>query len=109
MAEKIVKEVNKVEWLTNLLGRKQNSKDVAKERLKLVLLHDRVNCGDDSKVLEMMKNDILHAIQSVVSKYMDIDEDDDFDVRISETKGAEDEMVPVLYANIPIKNVRKKV
>ena len=97
-----------MEWLTNLFSRKQNSKDVAKDRLKLVLLHDRVNCGADSKILEMMKSDIIEAIQSVVSKYMDIDDADELDVQISQTTGEGNIPVPVLYANIPIKNVRKK-
>ena len=98
-----------MEWLTNAFGRKQNSKDIAKDRLKLVLLHDRANCGDDSKILEMMKNDIIEAIQSVVSKYMDIDDGDELDVQISQTTGAGNTPVPVLYANIPIKNIRKKI
>ena len=98
-----------MEWLTNLFGRKQNSKDVAKDRLKLVLLHDRVNCGADSQILEMMKSDIIEAIQNVVSKYMDIDDADELDVQISQTTGAGNIPVPVLYANIPIKNVRKKI
>ena len=92
----------------NLFGRKQNSKDVAKDRLKLVLLHDRVNCGTDSKILEMMKSDIIEAIQSVVTKYMDIDDSDGIDVQISQTSGVGDAPVPVLYANIPIKNIRKR-
>ena len=98
-----------MEWLINLFGRKQNSKDVAKDRLKLVLLHDRANCSNDSKILEMMKTDIIEAIQSVVSKYMDIDDGDDFDVQISQTMGTGSEPVPVLYANIPIKNIKKKI
>ena len=100
--------IKKVEWLTNLFSRKQNSKDVAKDRLKLVLLHDRVNCGTDSQILEMMKSDIIEAIQSVVSKYMDIDDADELDVQISQTTGEGNVPVPVLYANIPIKNIRKK-
>ena len=98
----------KVEWLTNLFTRKTNSKDVAKDRLKLVLLHDRVNCGADSKILEMMKSDIIEAIQGVVSKYMDIDDADDLDVQISQTTGEGNTPVPVLYANIPIKNVKRR-
>ena len=95
--------------MTKMFSRKQSSKDVAKERLKLVLLHDRVNCGADSKILEMMKSDVIEAIQSVVSKYMDIDENDEIDVEISQTTGDGNAPVPVLYANIPIKNIRKRV
>ena len=98
-----------MDWLTNFFSRKSNSKDVAKDRLKLVLLHDRVNCGADSKILEMMKSDIIEAIQNVVSKYMDIDDADELDVQISQTTGVGNTPVPVLYANIPIKNIRKKI
>ena len=97
-----------MEWLSNLFGRKQTSKDVAKDRLKLVLMHDRANCSTDPKLLEMMKSDILQAISQVISKYMDIDEGDDLDVQISQTVTDNNETVPVLFANIPIKNMRKK-
>ena len=58
------------------------SGSVAKDRLKLVLVHDRVNCS--SQVLEMLKTDII----KVISNYMEIDTDE-------------------LYANIPIKSMRK--
>ena len=98
-----------MELMTNLFSRKQSSKDVAKDRLKLVLLHDRANCGTDSKILEMMKNDIIEAIQSVVSKYMEIGDADELDVQISQTIGEGNVPIPVLYANIPIKNIRKTI
>ena len=64
------------------------SGSVAKDRLKLVLVHDRVNCS--SQVLEMLKTDII----KVISNYMEIDDD-------------KNGTVPVLYANIPIKSMRK--
>lgn len=81
--------------------RKPPSKDVAKDRLKLVLIHDRANCS--TKVLEMMKNDIIQ----VISKYMDID-NEELDIQISQTpSGDNNQSVPTLYANIPIKNMRK--
>ena len=83
--------------------KKDNAKSgtVAKDRLKLVLVHDRVNCS--SQVLEMLKTDII----KVISNYMEIDEDE-LDIQISQTESAENNgTVPVLYANIPIKNVRK--
>ena len=41
------------------------SKDVAKERLKLVLIHDRANVSP--KFLEMVKGDII----KVISNYME--------------------------------------
>ncbi len=81
--------------------RKPPSKDVAKDRLKLVLIHDRANCS--TKVLEMMKNDIIQ----VIAKYMDID-NEELDIQISQMpSGENNESVPTLYANIPIKNIRK--
>jgi cell division topological specificity factor len=77
------------------------SKVVAKERLKLVLIHDRVDSS--SSMLEMLRNDIM----KVILKYMDIDEEE-LDLQISQTD-ADDygRRVPVLYANIPIKNLRR--
>ena len=40
-----------------------SSGNVAKDRLKLVLVHDRVNCS--SQVLEMLKGDIIDNIKKV--------------------------------------------
>ena len=83
--------------------KRSSSKSIAKDRLKLVLVHDRANCS--TKILEMMKNDIIQ----VIAKYMDID-NEDLDIQISQTpSGDNNESVPVLYANIPIKNIRKTV
>lgn len=74
---------------------------VAKDRLKLVLIHDRVNCS--SQVLEMLKTDII----KVISNYMEIDEEE-LDIQITQTESDEQTgTVPVLYANIPIKSMRK--
>ena len=50
-----------------LFGKKNKSSSVAKDRLKLVLIHDRMNCS--TELLEMMRADILE----VISKYVDID------------------------------------
>lgn len=81
---------------------KSPSKDVAKDRLKLVLVHDRANCS--TSVLEMLKTDII----KVISNYMEIDEEE-LDIQITQTASDEDSgrNVPVLYANIPIKSMRK--
>ena len=51
------------------LFKKKNSGDVAKDRLKLLLVSDRANCSPD--VMELIKNDIIN----VISKYMIIDTD----------------------------------
>ena len=89
------------EMLKNF-GRKEPSSDVAKDRLKLLLIHDRMNCS--TELLEMMKADII----AVISKYVDID-DDDFDIEISTMETDEThKKSPVLSANIPIRNIKKQ-
>jgi cell division topological specificity factor len=52
------------DWLTKLTGG-QKSADEAKERLKLVLIHDRTDINPE--VLEELKDDILKVISSHVS------------------------------------------
>jgi cell division topological specificity factor len=82
-------------------SRKKTSKAVAKDRLKLVLIHDRVNCSTD--VLEMMRADILQTI----SKYMDFDEGE-LELKVGSTRSdTSGNVVPALYANIPITNIKK--
>ena len=84
--------------------KKNLSKNIAKDRLKLVLVHDRANCS--TKMLEMMKNDIIR----VILKYIDIDDQEKLDIQITQTSSGENnESVPTLFANIPIKNMRKTV
>ena len=86
--------------LFGFFSRKNSSKNIAKERLKLVLVHDRVNCS--TQILEMLKNDIV----KVISNYMEIDLDE-MDIQITQTRTEENGNVPVLLANIPIKSMRK--
>ena len=45
--------------------KKKSSGDVAKDRLKLLLVSDRANCSPD--IMEAIKNDII----AVISKYME--------------------------------------
>ena len=79
---------------------KKDSKDTAKERLHLVLMQDRANVSAD--FMELMKQEIIE----VIKKYIDIDENA-IDVKLTNkvntdgTTGA-----PILYANIPIVNVK---
>lgn len=81
-------------------SRKKSSSNVAKDRLKLVLIHDRANCN--SEVLEMMKQEIIQ----VISRYMEIDEKG-LEINIGTTTSEyENGVVPALYANIPIKKMR---
>lgn len=86
--------------LFNRLVRKRSSKDVAKERLKLVLIHDRANVSP--QFLEMVKGEIIKVIQN----YMEIDEEA-LDIQLTKTVSEEGEgVVPALIANIPIKSVK---
>ena len=87
--------------LFGFLTKRQPSKGIAKDRLKLVLIHDRVDSS--SAMLEMLRVDIM----KVISNYMDIDEDE-LELQISQTdKDNYGRSMPVLYANIPIKNLRR--
>jgi cell division topological specificity factor len=87
--------------LTKIFGKPKSSKDVAKDRLKLVLIHDRANVSP--QFLEMLKSEII----KVITNYMDVDEDA-LEIQLTRTKSDDGEsMVPALYANIPIKNIRK--
>ena len=74
-----------------VFGREDASKDVAKERLRLVLVHDRASLSPQA--LDDLKNDLL----KVISKYLDIDQEG-FQVDFSR----HDESM-ALVANIPIK------
>ncbi len=82
------------------LFKKKNSGDIAKDRLKLLLVSDRANCSPE--VMEKIKNDIIQ----VISKYMEIDPEG-LDIQITQTESDSDNgSVPALYANIPIKDLK---
>lgn len=87
--------------LLGLTRKSKASKDLAKERLKLVLVHDRSNVSP--QFLEMVKGEIIKVIQN----YMDIDQDA-LDIQITRTKSEKrGSTVPALVANIPIKKVKE--
>ena len=74
-------------------------KDVAKDRLKLILIHDR---GDiDPETIDKIRMEILQ----VLSKYIEI-EADDVEIALNRAGSDEDGNGPALVANIPIKNKR---
>lgn len=84
------------------LFKKKTSSDVAKDRLKLLLVSDRANCTPE--LMEMIKNDII----KVISKYMEIDAEG-LDIQITQTESDGDNgTVPALYANIPIRDLKHK-
>jgi len=77
-----------------------NSRDTAKERLHLVLMQDRANVSAD--FLDLMRQEIIE----VIKKYIDIDESA-LDVRLkNQQKEDGTQGAPVLYANIPILNIK---
>ena len=80
--------------------KRKNFGDVAKDRLKLLLVSDRADCSPD--VMEAIKNDIIQ----VISKYMEIDPEG-LDIQITQTESETNNgTVPALYANIPIKDLK---
>lgn len=83
--------------------RRRSSCQVAKDRLKILLISDRLNCSEE--IMEQIKNDIT----KVISKYMQIDTDK-MDIQI-QTRGAgkgKSNKNPILYANIPILDMKAK-
>ena len=88
--------------LSKIFSRKNRSKDTAKDRLKLVLVHDRANVSPE--FLEKIKDEIMQ----VLAKYMDVS-DEGLDINIT-TAQSEDgkSAVPAITANIPIKSLKHK-
>lgn len=86
--------------LFNLFTKKTSS-DIAKDRLKILLISDRVNCSPE--MMEMIKLDIA----KVISKYMKIDTKS-MEIQITKTGTKGRNMKnPSLYANIPILDLKK--
>ena len=83
--------------------RRKSSCQVAKDRLKILLISDRVNCSPDT--MELIKADIT----KVISKYMKIDaENMDIQINAKGNKNGRGK-TPILYANIPILDLHKNV
>ncbi|SFB67017.1 cell division topological specificity factor MinE [Butyrivibrio sp. YAB3001] len=81
------------------LFKKKSSGDVAKDRLRMVLISDRATCSPE--VMQRIRSDIIE----VLSKYAEIDMEG-IDINITQIDPENDgKTVPALYANIPIKNM----
>lgn len=79
-----------------MVGRKkQTPGELAKERLKVVLVHDRLKVNPE--VLEMIKSELL----SVISRRLEVDEEN-MQINLSRDSGWD-----TIQANVPIK--RQKV
>ena len=83
--------------LNKLIGRQQSSATTAKERLQLVLAHDRTDLSPD--LLDQMRREILE----VVAKYVEIDIEEG-----AVSLETEDRMT-ALVANLPIKRPLAKI
>ena len=77
--------------LLRVFSNKTTPKEVAKDRLKLILIHDR---GD-------------LAPETLISKYIEIDAND-VEISLNRSDDIEGETSPALIANIPIKNIRNR-
>lgn len=84
--------------LFKIFSQKPSPKDMAKERLKLILIHDRAHVSPE--ILEAIREDIL----KVISKYFEID-NEEIDVKMSKMEELPGES-PALIASIPIKKMK---
>jgi len=83
-------------WFERLTTGKPNSADNARERLKLVLIHDRTDLTPDT--LNSMKNELL----GVISRYVEIEPNA---VKISMTQEGREQR---LVADIPLRTARRR-
>jgi cell division topological specificity factor len=85
--------------LFKLFSKDPAPKDIAKERLKLILIHDRANVSP--QFLEMVKGDII----KVISDYAEVDMNG-LEVKLTRA-GEQGSDVTALVANIPIKKMKE--
>jgi len=84
-------------WLNTLFGRREpTSREVAKNRLQLVLVQDRVNMSPH--LLQTLKDELI----SVISKYVEID------VQNMEVTFTQSKRQSRLTADIPVIGPRSK-
>jgi len=86
-----------LELIAKVFGRESSSADIAKERLRLVLVHDRTNVSP--QFLEALKEELI----AVISRYMEIEEES-MDVTLQSG-----EHQVALVANIPIRRMKRAV
>ncbi|HZK54120.1 MAG TPA: cell division topological specificity factor MinE [Desulfosporosinus sp.] len=85
-----------LEFISRMLGKESaSSKTVAKERLRLVLVHDRASISPT--MLNNLKEDLI----KVISKYMEIDE------AALEFNLLQDDNEVALVANIPVVKMKR--
>lgn len=85
-----------LEFLLRVFGKESaSSKNVAKERLRLVLVHDRADVSP--QLLENLKEDLI----KVISNYMEIDE------KALEVNLDTSDNTVALVANIPVIKMKR--
>ena len=80
--------------IRNFFSRRK-SREIAKDRLKILLISDRVNCSPE--MMEMIKTDIA----KVISKYMKIDTES-MEIQISKTDRKGRDKIPVSYTHLTL-------
>ena len=86
-----------IEALLKIFGKSgKSSREIAHDRLKVVLIHDRLSVSPE--VMDKIKTDIIH----VISNYVEINQKD---VEISL---ANDQDSVGLIANIPVSRMKPK-
>jgi cell division topological specificity factor len=83
-----------IDFLHRLLGKEKPSAVVARERLQLVLAHDRSDLNPE--LLEQMRREIL----AVVQRYVEID------IEACDVSLETEDRVTALLANLPIRRAR---
>ncbi|NLV22190.1 MAG: cell division topological specificity factor MinE [Syntrophomonadaceae bacterium] len=84
-----------LELISRIFGKETSSKDIARERLRLVLVHDRSTVSPE--VINLLRDDLIQVIQ----KYMDID----LEGLLVNIEGEDNSVA--LIANIPIKGLKR--
>jgi cell division topological specificity factor len=84
-----------LDLIAKVFGRDTASAEIAKERLRLVLVHDRTNVSP--QFLETLKEELI----AVITRYMEIEEHHmDVALQSSENQVA-------LVANIPVRRMKR--
>lgn len=83
-------------FINRLLGRQESSR-TAKERLRLVLIHDRQSLSPE--LMEALREELIE----VISKYLEIDEEE---MEFALDREAES---VALVASIPIRQVKRNL
>ena len=86
-----------LEFFSRIFGQQKQSSQTAKERLRLVLIHDRSSVSP--QVMEGLKEELI----GVISRYMEIDAES-IDISLSDVENS-----VALVASIPVKSLKRTV